>query len=92
MGTSPILKEEIHTVILIPLWLCPGGGGCTWDPGGPRTIYMSVPDHLNVICMYLVYDIALLVLPITCNNCGYAFGDNQITNHITRSNIQDAQA
>ena len=26
-GNIPILKEEIHTVILIPLWLCPGGGG-----------------------------------------------------------------
>ena len=25
-GNIPILKEEIHTVILIPLWLCPGGG------------------------------------------------------------------
>ena len=38
----PILKEEIHTVILIPLWLCPGGGGgCTWDPGGPHTIKHS---------------------------------------------------
>ena len=41
-GNIPILKEEIHTVILIPLWLCPGGGGggCTWDPGGPRTKYI----------------------------------------------------
>ena len=37
-GNIQILKEEIHTVILIPLWLCPGGGGCTWDPGGPPTI------------------------------------------------------
>ena len=24
-GNIPILTEEIHTVILIPLWLCPGG-------------------------------------------------------------------
>ena len=39
-GNIQILKEEIYTVILIPLWLCPGfgGGGCTWDPGGPPTI------------------------------------------------------
>ena len=34
-GNIPILKEEILTVILIPLWLCPRG--CTWDPGGPPT-------------------------------------------------------
>ena len=34
-GNIPILKEEMHTVILIPIWLCPGG--CTWDPGGPPT-------------------------------------------------------
>ena len=39
-GNIPILKEDI----LIPLWLCPGGGGgCTWDPGGPHTIIL---DHL----------------------------------------------
>ena len=46
-GNIPILKEEIHTVILIPLWLCPGGGGCTWDPGGPRTIcILYVRDYI----------------------------------------------
>ena len=37
-GNIPILKEEIHSVILIPLWLCPGrGGGGGVHVGSPRT-------------------------------------------------------
>ena len=55
-GNIPILKEEIHTVILIPLWLCPGGG-CTWDPGGPRTIilsYASQISHNYLVCGFLL--------------------------------------
>ena len=40
-GNIPFLKEEIHTVILIPLWLCPGGGGVHVGPRWP-TDYMAV--------------------------------------------------
>ena len=56
MGTSRFWKRRFSTVILIPLWLCPGGGGgggCTWDPGGPPTIWAYRRSYKTIIGSYI---------------------------------------
>ena len=71
----PILKEEIHTVILIPLWLCPGGGGARGTPvahalQGLRVklsimvCYLHIHIHVHVPAI-IGSDILGLLLPHT---------------------------